>query len=179
MQLILSLIAIACSVVWIVCHLGVHWASSLEMSLLFSRSFPLALSATAILWIIVNIKWSNDIIRSIESHVKSMNNMLKGEVAREAADMEKLEGALKRLKQLRTGSSISFAIMGIFGIIAGVMPVLMQFWFATISVAVLGAFSTLYALRPHGWRLWTCNFGIAEPCKLEKFFEHYLTVGDL
>lgn len=82
-----------------------------------------------------------------------MNDMLSGEAARQAADMGKIEGALVRLRHLRTGSSISFGLMGVFGILAGAMPVLMQFWFATVLVAMLGAMSTLYALRPHGWRL--------------------------
>lgn len=152
MQLILSMIAVANSVVWIVCHLGIHFATSLEMSMLFARSFPLSLAACAVLWIIVNIKWSNDIINSLEKHLGSMKSMLTSESARAGADMGKIEGALVRLKHLRTGSSASFAIMGIFGIIAGIMPVLMQFWFATIFVAVLGAISTLYALRPHDWK---------------------------
>jgi hypothetical protein len=153
MRVLLSSVTLIAVVIWTVGHIGVVRAKSVEESIQYLRSFVISLAIVATLWIIVNIRWSSAIIRSLETHLQSMNAMLVGEVAKSSADLDKLEHALKRLKQLRAVTTAPFFLVVGCGILGAVLPVLMQFWFVTISLAALVTLGTLFALRPSGWMI--------------------------
>lgn len=90
---------------------------------------------------------------SLQSHLKSMSSMLNGEVAKQAADLDKLKFALKRLGQLRAGTTLTFGLNIGAGVVMSIFPVFLQWWFGLALLAVASALVSLYALRPQGWRI--------------------------
>ena len=151
MRVLLASVTLIAVIIWTVGHIGVVRANIVEESIQYLRSFVISIIIVASLWIVVNIRWSSAIITSLDTHLKSMSAMLTGEAAKSAADLQKLENALKRLKQLRVLTTAPFFLVVGCGIVGAVLPVLMQFWFITISLAAIVTIGTLFALRPTGW----------------------------
>jgi hypothetical protein len=104
-------------------------------------------------WTVINLRWSTQIMSSLRKHLDSMSSMLQGEAAKQAADLSKLEFALKRLGQLRAGTTLLFGFNIIIGVVVAIFPVFLQWWFFLALLAVLASFGSLYSLRPQGWRI--------------------------
>lgn len=152
MRILMLCLASVVGVFFLVGHLGVHLASTVEMSVQFARLVPLSFAAASIVWMGINIVWSTRIISSIETHLQSMGSMLQGDFAQKAADLTKLQGSVDKLKQLRVGTTLAFSLNVIAGLVAGILPVLMQYWFGVIIFACLGGAMPLFTLRPPGWK---------------------------
>eukprot|EP01122_Echinamoeba_exundans_P005398 TRINITY_DN1555_c0_g1_i1.p3 TRINITY_DN1555_c0_g1~~TRINITY_DN1555_c0_g1_i1.p3 ORF type:complete len:104 (+),score=12.99 TRINITY_DN1555_c0_g1_i1:573-884(+) len=84
MRVLLASVTLIAVIIWTVGHIGVVRARVVEESIQYLRSFVISIIIVASLWIVVNIRWSSAIITSLETHLKSMSEMLTGEVARNA-----------------------------------------------------------------------------------------------